>query len=325
MNTKRLTDKLFDKWPAKVICFVIAVFLYFFHQASLVETKTFVLPLEVIENGMVMHIGNVPKSVSVVVRAEDNDIKSIMPGDMTATVSLDSITEKGSYTLPVTILLSDSLMEMDPLEVKLKEKMITLDVDTKAFRYVPLLPSVIGEVSHGYEIQNISMTPSTVEIFGPSSLVESTEQVYSTRLNVSNAETNFATEVSYQNFDNLLTIVDEGPFKATVSVVPKMMERDFTNIKIEVTNLLSSLEIKGELPLISLKLSGSMPVLEDYSLSTHTVQLNLRDITEPGTYELPLKYTIPSYLQLIEKSDEEITVSVEKKHEAEDSPAEGSE
>ena len=119
MNTKRLTDKLFDKWPAKIICFIIAVFLYFFHQASLVETKTFVLPLEVIENGMVMHLGNIPKSVSVVVRADDNDIKSILPSDMTATVSLDSITEKGTYNLPVNILLSENLMEMDSLEVKL--------------------------------------------------------------------------------------------------------------------------------------------------------------------------------------------------------------
>ncbi len=325
MNTKRLTDKLFDKWPAKIICFIIAVFLYFFHQASLVETKTFVLPLEVIENGMVMHLGNIPKSVSVVVRADDNDIKSILPSDMTATVSLDSITEKGTYNLPVNILLSEHLMEMDPLEVKLKDEIITVQVDTKSFKYVPILPSIIGEVSHGYEIQNISMTPSTVEIFGPSSIVNATQEIYSTRLNVSNAETNFATEVSYQNLDNLLTVVDEGPFKATVSVVPKIMERDFTEVEIEVVNLSSALEIKDGLPLISLKLSGSMPLLENYNLSKHAVQLNCKDIIEPGSYEIPLRYVIPANLQLMEKSDEELTVNVIKKTEPENASAEGAE
>lgn len=325
MNTKRLTDKLFDKWPAKIICFIIAVFLYFFHQASLVETKTFVLPLEVIENGMVMHLGNIPKSVSVVVRADDNDIKSILPSDMTATVSLDSITEKGTYNLPVNILLSENLMEMDPLEVKLKDEIITVQVDTKSFKYVPILPSIIGEVSHGYEIQNISMTPSTVEIFGPSSIVNATQEIYSTRLNVSNAETNFATEVSYQNLDNLLTVVDEGPFKATVSVVPKIMERDFTEVEIEVVNLSSALEIKDGLPLISLKLSGSMPLLENYNLSKNAVQLNCKDIIEPGSYEIPLRYVIPANLQLLEKSDEELTVNVIKKTEPENASAEGAE
>ena len=51
MNTKRLLDKILDKWPAKVICLVIAIFLYFFHQASLIDSRTVVVPLEIIENG----------------------------------------------------------------------------------------------------------------------------------------------------------------------------------------------------------------------------------------------------------------------------------
>ena len=325
MNTNRLADKLFDKWPAKVICFIIAVFLYFFHQASLVETKTFVLPLEVIENGMVMHLGNIPKSVSVVVRADENNIKAILPTDMQATISLDSITEKGTYTLPVNIFLSDTIKEMDPLEVKLKDEAVTVQVDTKSFKYVPILPSVIGEVSHGYEIQNISMNPSTVEIFGPTTIVNATEQIYSTRVNVSNAEINFATEVSYQNINYLLTVVDEGPFKATVSIVPKIMERDFTNLEVEVLNLLPGLELQEELPSVSVKLSGAMSFLENYSVSKHSVILNLHEITEPGTYEIPLRYIFPANIQLLEKSDEELTVTIIKKLEPESAPAEGAE
>ena len=55
MNTKHLLDKILDKWPAKVICLVIAIFLYFFHQASLIDSKTVVVPLQIIENGIVMH------------------------------------------------------------------------------------------------------------------------------------------------------------------------------------------------------------------------------------------------------------------------------
>ena len=315
MNTKHLTDKIFDKWPAKIICFVIAVFLYFFHQASLVDTKTLALPLQIIENGIVMHVGNAPKSVSVVVRANDNDIKSIVASDMTASINLDSITEKGVYKLPVNITLDDALMEYDPLEIKLKEEFITIEVDRKAFKYVPIVPSVVGEVANGYEVQSISMNPSTVEIFGPESLVNATSQIYTTRLNVSNAETNFATEVMSQQLNNLVTVVDEGPFKATVSVVPKLMEREFDNIQVEVLYLSDNLEISGTLPEVSIKLAGAMPVLESYILSRHAVQLSLYDVNEPGTYELPLKYTIPSNLQLIEKSDDELTVTVVRKAE----------
>ena len=313
MNTKRLLDKVLDKWPAKVICLIIAIFLYFFHQASLIESKTLVIPLEIIENGMVMQVGNAPKSVSVVVRAGEETIKSVLPTDLSASVCLDNLTQKGTYKLPVKINLAESLMEYDPFEVKIKDDMVTIDVDRKAIKYVPLVPSVIGDVAHGYEIDTITMSPSTIEITGPESIVNATEQIYTTRVNVSNAETNFSTETSYQQLNKLLNVIDEGPFKAEVSVKPKIMEREFDSIKVEVLYLDSSFELTEELPLVSIKLSGAMPILENYILSKHAVQLNLYDIKEEGTYEIPLKYIIPANLQLIEKSDEELTVTVVRK------------
>ena len=61
-----------------------------------------------------------------------------------------------------------------------------------------------------------------------------------------------------------------------------------------------------------------MPVLENYTLSKHAVQLNMRDVIEPGTYDVQLRYTIPSNLQLIEKSDDELTVQVVHKTDADD-------
>ena len=313
MNIKHLLDKVLDKWPAKVVCLIIAVFLYFFHQASLIDSKTLVVPLHIIEDGIVMHVGNAPKSVSVIVRAGEETIKSLLPTDLTASVCLDNLTTKGIYKLPVKITLADSLMEYDPFEIKMKDDTVTIEVDRKAIKYVPLVPSVIGEVANGYEIDTISMNPSTIEITGPESIVNATEQIFTTRLNVSNAETNFSTETSYQQLNKLLTVVDEGPFNAEVTVKPKIIEKEFNSIKIEVLYLDTSFELAEPLPLVSIKLSGAMPVLENYILSKHAVQLNLYDIKEEGTYELPLKYLLPANLQLIEKSDDEVTITVVRK------------
>ena len=313
MNTKHLLDKILDKWPAKVVCLVIAIFLYFFHQASLIDSKTFVVPLQIEENGIVMHVGSVPGSVAVVVRTSDEIIKSVSASDITASISLDAITAKGTYTLPVKIILKDTLMAYDPFEVRLKDDSITVDVDKKVTKYLPMAPSIVGEVAHGYEIDSITISPSTIEISGPESIVNATEQIYTTRINVSNAETNFSTETSYQKTNKLITMNEEESFRATVSVKPVVMERDFTEVPVEVLNLDKELEIEGELPLVSIKLSGSMPVLEDYILSKHAVQINLRDVDEPGTYELPLRYVLPSNLNLIEKSDDEFTLTIVRK------------
>ena len=99
------------------------------------------------------------------------------------------------------------------------------------------------------------------------------------------------------------------------------MERVFENVQIEVLNLSASLDIKDELKTVSITLSGNMPVLEDYILSKHAVQINLNDCNEPGLYTVPLRYILPSNLQLIEQSDEEISVTLiprtDEKHESE--------
>ena len=317
MNTKRLRDKILDKWPAKVICLVIAIFLYIFHQASLIDSKTIVVPLQISENGIVMHVGSTPGSVSLVVRADEEVIKNLQTTDIIASIDLDTITKKGTYELPVRITLSENLLAYDPFEVRLKDDSVTIDVDRKAIKYVPLVPSIVGEVAHGYEIDSISMSPSTVEVAGPESVVEATEQIYTTRLNVSNAETNFSAETSYQSINKLLTVLDEGPFKAEVTVKPVVMERLFENVEVELLNLDPRFTIKGELPLVSIKLSGTMPVLENYILTKHAVQINMREVTEPGEYTLPLRYVLPANLQLIEKSDEELTLTIIRKTEEE--------
>ena len=164
-------------------------------------------------------------------------------------------------------------MAYDPFEVRLKDDSITVDVDKKVTKYLPMAPSIVGEVAHGYEIDSITISTSTIEISGPESIVNATEQIYTTRINVSNAETNFSTETSYQKTNKLITMNEEESFRATVSVKPVVMERDFTEVPVEVLNLDKELEIEGELPLVSIKLSGSMPVLEDYILSKHAVRL----------------------------------------------------
>ena len=317
MNTKRLRDKILDKWPAKVICLVIAIFLYIFHQASLIDSKTIVVPLQISENGIVMHVGSTPGSVSLVVRADEEVIKNLQTTDIIASIDLDTITKKGTYELPVRITLSENLLAYDPFEVRLKDDSVTIDVDRKAIKYVPLVPSIVGEVAHGYEIDSISMSPSTVEVAGPESVVEATEQIYTTRLNVSNAETNFSAETSYQSINKLLTVLDEGPFKAEVTVKPVIMDRLFENVEVELLNLDPRFTVKGELPLVSIKLSGTMPVLENYILTKHAVQINMREVTEPGEYTLPLRYVLPANLQLIEKSDEELTLTIIRKTEEE--------
>ena len=65
MKVSQLTEKLRYNITAKIFCLIIAIFLYLFHHMSLLDSKTFTIPLRVQENGIVMNVGDTPKYVNV--------------------------------------------------------------------------------------------------------------------------------------------------------------------------------------------------------------------------------------------------------------------
>lgn len=315
MKARQLIDKILNNWPAKIICLMLAIFLYIFHQVSMIDKKVFVLPLTVVENGNVMQLGDCPTGVSVIVRAQSDVINSIVNTDLSASINLDSITTSGKHTVPVTVTVADKLMEYDPLEIRVKPERITLTVDRKVAKYVPINPSVSGEVKEGYMIANIEMNPSSVCIVGPESLVESTKAVQTDSLIVSNAEKNFTDEVNYLELNKYLYVEDKGPYKATVIVEPMPMQKEYPGIHIVLKGLLDTLEVENEIPDIDFVLGGTVPILSKYILSANLVQLDMTEITEPGIYDVPVKFMLPANITLDSQSFESVSVTVIERRE----------
>ncbi len=319
MNNKRpLIDKLLDRWPAKVICLIIAIFLYIFHQVSIVDKKTFVLPLNIVENGIVQHIGRVPSSVSVVIRAGSDDMSSISQSDMTATVYLDDITQSGTYDLPVNVEISDKMLSLDPLEINLKNKTVKIKVDKRISKYVPLEASITGQVARGYQISKVEINPSVVLISGPESVLNAVDFISTTKINVSNAEKTFSTETFYVENTKIYEVEDKGPFKATVIVEALLSEKEFTDIPLQVLNLNENLELQSQLPKTRVKLSGILLSLESYNISPQFAQIDLSSVKEAGEYTFKVKYNLPSSFVLLEKEVENVTLTITEKNIEED-------
>ncbi|MCR4627161.1 MAG: hypothetical protein K5640_05895 [Treponema sp.] len=324
MNRKSLVEKILDKWPYKVACIVIAIFLYIFHEASLVTKKTFIVPLTISENGLVMHVSDSPSTVSVIVRASEENIKSIQTADIQAFANIDFIPYSGQVKIPVTLKISDEVMSLSPLEVRLAEEYVTLHVEKKISKYIPLSATVVGAPLHGYEVENVFMTPSVVLVTGPESMINAVEEIPTTKITVSNAQTNFSTETTLNQIDNILSIEDEGPYTATVIIVPELMEKEFSEVTPEVLNLVPNLVIDGELETVTVNLAGTVPALENYNLPSKAVSINLSEFTEPGTYTVPVRYNISSNFELISVSEENLTVVlINKPEETEAENAEG--
>ena len=310
MKANRFFEKILYNWPVKVCCLIAAIALYLFHQASLTEKRSFVIPLTVVEEGAVQHTGDFTSTVTVVVRANTEEISSVHSNQLTAYVNLNNIAKNGEYNLPVKVKVDDELMGFDPFEIKVKPEYIKIKAEAKDLKYIPLEASVVGEPEHGYEITEITIEPAFVEVTGPETIIENTKKIYLDKVDATGLTQKQTFETEYKSVNKLISIKEQGPFQVTLMVEPKQMTRTIEEIEVTVLGLNEKFYLKDDILPVQVTLEGSMPVLEDYIPGRRFVTADFSKITEPGEYDIPLNYNIPSYFYLDEFSDETVHVTI---------------
>ena len=191
MNIKKLIEKISDNWAAKIICFALAIFIYIFHQVALLDKKTFSVPLKVESEGLLTPSSQIPPYVKVSVRTKSDSISAVSSAGIKAYLYLEEYTEPGIYSVPVSLKLSSDLMLVEPLEISVKPEILRVELDEKIQKYIPVEPSVSGEVEKGYKISAMEVVPSTVKVVGPSRIVNKMKRVYTAKVNVKGAATGF--------------------------------------------------------------------------------------------------------------------------------------
>lgn len=313
-----MTEKLLTNWPVKLICLVVAIFIYIFHQTSLVERKNFVVPLEVIEDGQVMNVDSIPNSITLSVRALSDDMSDIHTEDFSAKLDLSTIAESGEFDVPIQVTISDSLKKLESLEIRIRpSSTIKVKVEEKIVKFIPLEASVSGEPASGYSVESVTLEPSSVSVVGPSSIVNKIEKLYTDKVLVSNAKTNFSTEVNYLSINKMILVEDKGPYKATVVISPLPLTKTYENVSISPINLNENYVLNENLPSATITVDGTVPTLENYELSKNAVYVDFSQISSEGSYELPVSVYFPSSLRFSVKSisPQSVKVNIVKKYE----------
>jgi len=312
MKLKQLTEKLLDKWFIKLLCLAIAIGLYIFHQVSAIEKRSFVVPLTMIENGSVTHVDGKKKSVTVTIRANADQITQVHSSDIIASVILDALPKSGEYSVPVNIDINPELLLNNPFEIRVSPEYVKVQVEKKSIQYIKVVPSIVGECLHGYEVSKVQVNPEYVEVIGPESLLENTAEIKTEMIEVDNAKSSFTISVNCKEISNALDITNKGPYEVTVEIEAIELQRDFEKIPVELKGLNANMALKGDAPEVTFKVEGNMATLEAYELPKNSVYVDVSTIHEPGTYELPLVINLPSSYKVLEKSVENVTVTLEE-------------
>ena len=310
MSINKLIEKVTEDWIAKIVCLALAVLIYVFHIVSLLDRKSLTVPLNVVADGILFPLNEIPQNIKVNVRAKSDVIATITSSGISAYLYLTDYTEEGVYNVPVNISLSNELMLVEPLEVFVNPDRISVTLDKKVQKYLPVEPSVSGEPEHGYVIQSVSVVPSSVKVVGPASIVEKTESIYTEKVNVKGAAKGLSAVVGLDSAVKVLEVLPEENFRVTVAIAEEKSSASFKDITPRVMHLSDGLLVESVIPAVSFTVEGPVSVLEKYKPSDSTVFLNCASILSSGEYTVALDFTVPQSLSLVDYSPKSVLLTV---------------
>ncbi len=314
MNTKQFLEKLSKNWLPLVICFVIALFIYFFHQMASFDRKSFTVPVEIKNQGMLIQTGELGRKryVKLKVRGLNEQISALSENDFNLSIDLTSQTEEGLYSAPVILELSERAALMEPIEIKISPERISVNLEKKVVGAVQIKPSISGNPSHGYEIKSSSVNPSVVTVSGPESMIKKLDSIYTNAISVEGASTNLNTSVGIVNTNSLLTLLDSKICEVNIEIQPEMETLKFTGIPVSYENLFADIEITSPLQTVDLELEGKVLDLEKITSEQITAFADCSFVNDEGEWELEVNLKIPSGLSLVSLSPEKIKITAVK-------------
>lgn len=304
MNIQPLFENITDKWIVKVFCFVIALVLFFVHQTASVERKSFIVPLSVKEDGAVVSTNitdensNRLTTVKLDVRAEADDLAKIeaRKSDLKAYVDISAIGKAGIKKVPVYLELPDDLKLIEPLEIASIPESVFVKTERLMSRYIPIKPSITGEVDRGYIQNDITVVPNSVFVSGPESIVSELSYIITENIDVVNHYDTFSARTSLVNLNKAIKINSPEEIMVRVGIAAVKDVKLFDSVPVQFVGIRPEVRIseKSAEQTVSVNLSGNLLFLERLSATRIIARADCSKITTPGEYELSVSISVPS-------------------------------
>jgi YbbR domain-containing protein len=309
-DAKKTLTRIASNWPAKVLSIGLAIFLVVSHQMNLLENRFFSVPLKIEASGNMVPASSYPRMVRVTLRGEANGINPILEDDIEAYLDLSKHTVEGSYKAPVQIRKLGTALGVEPLEVSVDPMEVSLELDQKISKYVPVSPGFQGYLEAGYELVSYTLTPTQVVVDGPLRLMSGLSELSTDAIELGGRSDDFTINVRILNRDPLLVIRGEGLTEFRGMVRKLIIIRSFEDLSIRLEGLDKAFIGEMAVNTGSVRLEGTQNELESYQPGADILYLDCSTINAPGMYTLQVQAAVPASFTLIRSDPSYVTVRV---------------
>ena len=308
---KPFSRLIFDDFPAKILCVVLAVVFYYIFRLNSLESKNFTSILNIVDDGSMCVASTIDPRIKVTLYASKETISAINESGVSVKIDISHYTESGEYDVPVFYELSDELLLIDPLELKIEPSHIPIKLEKSISKSVRVEAQSTGSPAHGYELKALTVSPDYLNISGPESMVNSIDFIQTNPISIASASRTVTQTVKLLQKNRIISVEDNiDSVSVSAGIVPIVSTRLFQSKKIEARALSSDFIITNVLEPVDISLKGNLLALEGIKEDVALVYVDCSGINKAGEYELPVRVLLPSGTAVISQSVEKISLSV---------------
>lgn len=293
MPSSGFAKKLFANWPAKVLSIAGALLLFSFYRLNRLEDRYISVPLSVSMNDDYVAASQYPRSVRIHLRGESNAIFAIQEDDVKASLDLSSYRAEGRYRAPVQIERKGSALGVDPLEIRSDPSDIVVAMEKRITRTVSVTPSFKGFLEPGYELLSFELSPSEVDISGPSGAVSKVDDVQTDFIELSGRNSDFIVKTRIVRKDNLVSISGPESIEFRAVVQRSLAIKDFDSVPIAAQGSPQDLALAAPLPLGRVRVRSSTTDIAGFVPPQGILYVDLSDCRKPGDYTVKVRSRAP--------------------------------
>jgi YbbR domain-containing protein len=316
VDYKKVLTRIAEKWPAKVLSVAVAILLFAFHRMGDLQERFFSVPLQLDMNGTLIPASSYPRNIRITLRGDANSIYHVAEDDIEVRLDLAKYSEPGLYKVPVQLNRKGTAAEAETLEIALEPMEISLELDTRMSKYVPLSPGFQGFLEAGYEMVSYTLEPNQVVIDGPMKLLSGIPELFTESVDLGNRSEDFTLRVKIMNPNPLVVIRGDGTAEFSAFIRELIMIKNFEDLPIGITGLREDLKAVLDPPVATLRIRGLQNDLDLLTGET-MVTVDCSALAEPGSYELPLTVSPGPGLEVERTEPETIQVELVLKEEEE--------
>lgn len=310
MHLNKIVQRLIRNWPVKIISVAAAVLLFLFNQMATLEERFLSVPLHMEMAEQFIPAETYPKTVRVTLRGQSEEVNLVLEDDIEVYADFSDYTQEGTYTVPVRILKEGSLAHIDPLELQVEPKQLTLKIEKKISKSVRVEPSLVGYPAKGYELKQYFLTPSSVQIEGLESTIRDLDTVETESIDLSGRREDFTLRLRLKKPNEFSAFPGGNTVEFFGIIQENTILKTIENVDLIALDLASDLKVSGLPQDALIMVQGTQLLLEKLSKEEYILTIDCSEISEPGVYKLPVTPEVPRDVLVLKYDPTSIEIRV---------------